>query len=185
MAIENLLRIVAPPDNLPHPDPEDLAVAERVVGLALPKDYIDFATTYGTGSFSDHSFYFWIWNPLRPDYPAIVAQETAAWRAARQQFPEEFEFDIHPSRPAYLPLGEDVNDGWIAYVTRGDPDRWPIATKHKDGAFELFDLPLTAFLVKVMTKVLRPVIFAGTGFPRDSKPVTFVPGGQFRPRHKD
>jgi hypothetical protein len=183
MAIEELIRVVAPPYRLPPPDPQDRAAAEKVVGLALPEDYIDFATTYGTGSFSDHSFYFWVWNPLRPDYPAIIEQETAAWRAARQQFPEHFEFDIHPTRPGYLPLGGDVNGGWIAYVTRGEPERWPVATRHKDGAFELFEMPLTAFLTKVVTSVLRPGVFAGTGFPRDSRAVTFVPGGQFRKHH--
>jgi hypothetical protein len=184
MAIEDLLRVVAPPDYPPHPDPEDRAAAEKVVGLSLPEDYIDFATAYGTGSFSDRGFYFWVWNPLRPDYPAIVEQETAAWRAARGQTPEEFEFDIHPDRPSYLPLGADVNGGWFAYVTRGEPDAWPVAAKPRGGAFERFDMPMTTFLAKVVTRVLRPGIFAGTGFPRDSRAVTFVPGGQFRPHRK-
>jgi hypothetical protein len=180
MAISELVRLVTPPvQPIQAEDEEAIRAVERFLGLRLPADYVDLARHYGTGSFGDSSFYFWIDDPMRSRSTEILEQEIACWRQLRSAFPKEFAFDLYPAQPGYLPCGADVDGGIIGLLMEGSSDSWPVVAKSRDGhQMEMYRMPLTSFLAKALRQEIRPEVWR-QDFPEDVTRVTFVPGEQY------
>lgn len=171
--------MVVPPHQPIQVDENSLRSIESFLGLLLPKDYVDLAKCYGTGCFGDNTYYFWIDNLLRPSSVEMLSRKIAFWRKRQGMFPNEFDYDLFPARPGYLPCGADVDGGMIGWLTEGLPDSWSVVTKHTDAEkFEVHSMPLTTYLAKALTHEIRPDMWR-PDFPEDVSRVSFVTGEHY------
>jgi hypothetical protein len=175
MSLAQLERLVKPPDSPIDADLNALAAAQDHLGVEFPKDYVALCALYGTGCFGDPTFYFDIYNVLRPEYKRKIDNSLELHRHLHAEFPDEYDLEIFPQPNAYLPCGANVDGGAMGYVV-SEEGPWKIATRSRDCTrFELWDLPLTSFLFHALTRDIRPKMWR-PDFPEDSTNITFVPG---------
>ena len=127
MAIEELLRVVAPPE---HPLETGIAAqweeVERLLGTRLPRDLYDFATHYGSGIFVC-PLGLWILNPFAPWYQDQLQGCSEPLRAYRG-LPARYgtPYGVFPDRPGWLLWGKTSNGDSLCWVTEGEPEAWPL-----------------------------------------------------------
>jgi hypothetical protein len=169
MAIDELTRIVPPPEHPFHAEPPvKWNGIEEAQQLALPSDWLRYAATYGSGYFLDSAYFdeseddledscpsISIFNPFSPHFQArIEGLRFELLEAVRSTGGEAVPHPIFPEKEGLFPFGqEDGNDVLLCWLTVGEPDHWPIILRsgwRQDDHFEV-RLPLTEFLVKLLT----------------------------------
>jgi hypothetical protein len=55
-----------------------------------------------------------------------------------------------------LPWGTDENGNTLHWLTEGVPNDWPVIAESHDGEIERFDMSMTTFLAKALTREIRP-----------------------------
>lgn len=175
MAIKELCEIIEPPKfPLDAERPCSWKAVERRLSTPLPRDWRDFALTFGTGSFIsvEHGIHFQVINPLNREI-ASIWQEWCSTLIARL---EEYPFDAFPFQPGLMTCAWD-DQGWqMCWLTEGAPDEWPIFAKRRNAkTWSRYDMSMTTFLARVLKGEIRPPIWKGVNLRRD-KNWQFVPG---------
>lgn len=163
-AAEILFRILPPPDApIDQPGGGDWAAAELALGTALPPDFKDLVTRYGSGSIDS---FLILLNP-RSSRPAVrfgPAGESflGGLREIRESLPDEVPFPIHPEPGGLLPWGTTDNGDIGYWVTspQDDPGRWSIAVGEARGpGWFTHPGPLSRFLAGVLDRSIRVALF--------------------------
>lgn len=155
MAIEELLRVVAPPrDPLATGDMVRWAEVERMLGTRLPQDYRDFATRYGSGRFL-RPFDLAVLNPFSASYPACLRELSDLLRD-RRGLPDQHNipYGVFPDRPGWLLWGVSDGDSFC-WVTEGEPDAWPVLIISDRTSFQQLQMPMTTFLTRLFSEQLQ------------------------------
>src|SRR5262245_25855607 len=127
MAIEELLRVVAPPEQpLETGDAAQWAEVERLLGTRLPRDLYDFATHCGSGLVIDASGR-WLLSRCVRWYLGQLEGGGGLLRAQRG-LPARYgtPYGVFPDRPGWLLWGTTSNGDALCWVTEGEPDAWPL-----------------------------------------------------------
>ena len=156
MSLNELTTLVEPPNDPVDAGPLELRKeAEAKLGLSLPQDIIDFATTYGSGTFSDEQF--WILNPFASWYMDNVQQICRIYSEMKRDEGDHYvPYDVYPIQPGLLPWGSDANGHQMFWLTAGEPDAWPILLFNRDTSqFEEWRMPVTTFLSRIFDGTLQ------------------------------
>jgi hypothetical protein len=171
MAIEELLRVVSPPDQpLEKGDAEAWTKVQQTLGTPLPSDYRDFGIHYGTGYFDDPGrLIIDVWNPFSPGYHEQLAGVCDSLRLELGlRSDTNVPYGVFPDQPGWLPWGHDMDGNFLCWLTEGEPEAWPIIllTPVRD-SFQQLKLSLTTFLAGAFSRQLQlmfwqePAFFAG------------------------
>ena len=156
MSVAELTSVVPPPARpIETGSPELRQSIEDSIGLRLPQDFIDLATTYGSGMFSDGQF--WFLNPFAPWYRNDVDRTCSIFLKLKATEGDDFiPYDIYPTQPGLFPWGAETNGNSMFWLTTGESDSWPIVLYDRDmGEFEELRMPVSTFLSKLFTCELK------------------------------
>ena len=180
MSLHQLCRIVPPP----HPpvetgSPKRWQRAAQRLGTPFPEDYKSFIDTYGTGVFND---FLLPYNPfstldevniflvLDTHHQAnrlVQAKASRPWSAVKP-------FELYPSADGLLPWGTTTRMAQsFFWQVSGPPETWPTVLYNlQTGEYEVWKLPFTSFLVKLITAEIESVLLP-EGFPPQNAPIYY------------
>ncbi|WP_329787711.1 SMI1/KNR4 family protein [Lentzea sp. DG1S-22] len=94
------------------------------LGTSLPADYVALMETYGSGTFAG---WLRVWAPLDP-HGLLDMSEGAldGNRQLRAEFPEYHPLPLWPEPGGFLPFGDSIDGDQLGWLTRGEPDGWPL-----------------------------------------------------------
>jgi hypothetical protein len=168
MPIHDLTSLVEPPTTPREvPKRSDWKRAEKYFGTALPQDYQEFVTTYGTGVLGH---FLVVCNPFSQDkgfaLPEFVDRVCKNLKDLKNtEGDSQVPFGIFPERPGLFPWGGDENGNGLYWLTEGEPDAWPCVLGEGRGPrWERYEMTMTAFLAGVFRGEIRPK-FWPRGFP--------------------
>jgi hypothetical protein len=149
MPIKSLLKVMAAPAR-----PKQAATAaawaktEKAFDTALPKDWLEFCTHYGSGTIGRFAF---IANPAQAVGRKWIEQQLDFYRQEKQRAPTDkqfyYEYDAFPATGGVLPFGQTDQRQVFYFLTQGKPDRWPIVIRDADTRmWSEHELSLTKFL---------------------------------------
>lgn len=186
MAIEDLLRVVSPPNQPTEPgDLARWAQIQELLETHLPRDYGDVGMLYGTGEFAVG---LWVWNPFAAGFLRKLSIECRRLREDRGLVGQRgVPYGVFPDRPGWLPFGSDSLGNHLCWVTEGEPDDWPILLIARNRrSFQQIHLPLATFLARLPGGQLKNILgygpdeeFPTAGFyPDEPCPLAEADGGE-------
>lgn len=118
MEDKKLEQILIPPqESVIVRSDEEWDKVESQLKIKLPKDYKDFISTYSTGCIDD---FLWIHNPFEENENLNFFQQLEvinnAYSEMKNDFPDDFEFDVYPSNGGLLPFGSTDNGDILYYI---------------------------------------------------------------------
>jgi hypothetical protein len=183
MAIKDLTSVVPPPVNpIETGDKKVWKAVGKSLGIALPEDYHQFATTYGSGSFADVGRVRIIpYNPFSPAYQGQVEMHRTMLEALKAGEGEEYvPFGVFPESPGLLAWGTDDNGNELYWLTSGKPSSWKVIVRSPENAFEQFDERMTAFLAKLFKREIASLNWPEPFFS-DPSNIRFEPDEAYAP----
>ncbi len=158
MTIENLIRVVPPPERPGDPFSGSWREIEAKLGTALPSDYKALVALYGLGHFMEDVS---IWTPQA--YKRFMRLEFEALQGLKiLREVDEFLFPLWPEPGGLLPFGTTVYSDYLTWRTEGPPDAWRITVVDRGSGFNEvhdYDLDLTDFLAGVALNEIDPPLF--------------------------
>jgi hypothetical protein len=176
--LERLRRLLPPPaDPLEPGSPDGWAEVEATLGTALPGDFKAFTERYGSGKVDD---FLYLFNPFAggQDGNLLVEKDRvlAGYAQTRARFPARLPLPPFPEEGGVLPLGRTDNGDELYWVTRGDPDDWPVALLESRAARqEVHPVSVTGFLAALAAGDLATAILPDAVVHRPSH--RFTPFG--------
>jgi hypothetical protein len=155
--LERLRQLLPPPADPVEPGrPDGWAEVEAAIGTQLPGDFKAFTELYGSGMVDD---FLYLFNPFAAgqDGNLLVEKDRvlAAYRQTRARFPDRLPLPPFPEEGGVLPLGRTENGDELYWVTKRDPDDWPVALLESRAALlELHPIPVTGLLAALAANQL-------------------------------
>ena len=159
---EKLRAAVAPPPVIFAGGSMDMFVPiETSLNLRLPTDYKELCCSYGVGDWLRFLVHI---NPLAyatfEEYLSDVTAQLDGERSMRENFPEYMPFALYPEEGGLFFWGITDNGDRLYWLTKGDPDTWPIIVYESRGPrFCRFDLRCCEFLLEWVSGRLRVRVF--------------------------
>jgi|GEM_PF-2838403 len=118
----------------------------------LPADFLELMNAYGSGAFFDQGrIRVKIYNPLAASYRDSLENHHTLLEAM-QEAGENTPYPIYPKKAGLFAIGSDDNGNELYWLTKGEPDAWPIVVRTPQGEFEEFTGPLTSFLLSIFSR---------------------------------
>lgn len=168
MAIEDLVRVVTPPDVPLQVDTgRSWRAIQDEIGIDLPDDLRQLATTYGSGRFCKM---FMVFNPFASTYSQYIKFECDLLNQLMDNEGDQYiPYNVFPYSPGLLPWGSDDNGHTMLWLTDGPAEEWPIVLRSRDNEYERHDLNMTTFLEKVINQELSCLLWSQTFFDDPQK----------------
>jgi SMI1-KNR4 cell-wall len=168
MSFQELSALVQPPEKpVEVPKKPNWKQVEKSLGISLPVDYREYIVAYGTGVLCN---FVVICNPFSEQdgfalLPFVKTMTNTLVQLKQSEGIRQVPFDVHPARPGLLPFGGDENGNVLYWLTEGDPAVWPCVVGEGRGKrWERYDVAMTTFIAKILTKEIRCKIWPGS-FP--------------------
>ena len=134
---------------------------EEELGAGLPKDYKSFIENYGSGRIAG---FIWVWNPFSTnEYLNLLRQvprQLWALTTLTQEFGEVCPYSLFPTPGGLLPFGITDNGDVLYWLTSEAPSDWNVVVNESRGPrYERYELDMTTFLARVLTRSVRCAIF--------------------------
>jgi hypothetical protein len=173
--IQNLVVRLPPPSAPIETDSrEAIGPIEVELGLHFPGDYVGFATKYGSGRIGSS---LKVYNPFSKQDRLIIGRVANIFRKLKRDEGDEFvPYNIYPESPGLFPWGEEVNGTSMFWLTKGNPDKWPIIVFAQGGKIERFDMSVSEFLSRLLNGELDSKIWRKEWLKENYKAVKFEPG---------
>jgi hypothetical protein len=155
--LERLRQLLPPPADPVEPGrPDGWAEVETAIGTQLPGDFKAFTELYGSGMVDD---FLYLFNPFAAgqDGNLLVEKDRvlAAYRQTRTRFPDRLSLPPFPEEGGVLPLGRTENGDELYWVTKRDPDGWPVVLLESRAALlELHPMSVTGLLAALAANQL-------------------------------
>lgn len=164
MDIAELITILAPPAAEQRiAVPGDWTEEERLIGLALPKDYRDFLETYGTGTFARGFVMFAVPEPASGPgrLSTMTASFTDAYRSLKESWPARYTLPLAPAAGGFMPFARTENGDYLGWIVReGDPEDWTTAIIASDeGRPQVFDVDMPGLMAGLTNGQIVPKAF--------------------------
>jgi hypothetical protein len=173
--LERLRQLLPPPADPVEPGrPDGWAAVETAIGTRLPSDFKAFTELYGSGMVDD---FLYLFNPFAAgkDGNLLVEKDRvlAAYRQTRARFPDRLPLPTFPEEGGVLPLGRTENGDELYWVTRRDPDDWPVALLESRAALlEIHPMPVTNLLAALAANQLTSRVLPDDVLDRPSHQFT-------------
>lgn len=167
------LQSLVPPPPAPI-DVDDATLQANLKSLKtnFPSDYLQYAKVYGSGRIRVGPYTWEIWSPARPSYPLTVKKFYDIWSQLRNAAgTHDLRLGLYPETEGLLPFGVR-SDVWFTWKTEGPPDTWKVVVmwSYEHDSYQKFDMNLSEFLYKLLTREIRVAGFVNEWNARD---VTF------------
>jgi hypothetical protein len=155
--LERLRQLLPPPADPVEPGrPDGWAEIETAIGTQLPSDFKAFTEQYGSGMVDN---FLYLFNPFASgkDGNLLVEKDRvlAAYRHTRARFPDRLPLPPFPEEGGVLPLGRTDNGDELYWVTKRNPDDWPVALLESRAALlEVHPMPVTGLLAALAANQL-------------------------------
>ena len=155
--LKKLWKLLPPPQS-PVENKGDWKEAEKEIGTALPEDYKEFISTYGTGSISHE---FQIMNPFSKNkFFNLAIQHEAireSWAELHEEFPRDHPYPPWPNLGGILRWGTTGNGDDIFWLTKEMPNEWSVVVFHHSSArlIAYQGLGMARFLVELLSHELK------------------------------
>lgn len=160
MAISDLMKLVAPPDQ-PNDigTPEEWRKIEHAIGIEFPKEYAEFVRVYGSELFAE--FYF-VYSPFSKNYQSQIERICNVLREHRKSEGEGYApYPVYPETSGLLPWGRDENGNDYFWLTAGPPDTWRVVQNEVRGSgFQIHDCGMIDFFIGIMQRTI-PALACG------------------------
>lgn len=138
----------------------DWKAVEAELGTALPVDYRALA---GTCSDVDIGGFLSVFPPLSSSEDVFSLREFAeqtlgTLRKLREDLPAEVSHPLFPEQGGLLPWGVTDNNDFLWWLTRGEPDDWPVVVTDV-GQWWTHEGNMQSFLVGVLRKRIHCPLF--------------------------
>lgn len=158
-ALERLAKLVPAP-RAPTAAGGEFAPVEAELGTALPADYKELVHRYGYGAFCS---FLHLWSPFFTEC-TMMGQAHGALEADRElarSSPNAVPFALFPEREGALPWARSDNGDVVYWLTRGEPDAWPVALWNPRGGerYALVEGGAAAFLAEWIGGATRLLFF--------------------------
>jgi hypothetical protein len=155
--LERLRQLLPPPADPVEPGrPDGWAAVEAAIGTQLPGDFKAFTELYGSGMV-DAFLYLYTPFAAGQDGNLLVEKDRvlAAYRQSRTRFPVRLSLPPVPEEGGVLPLGRTENGDELYWVTKRDPDGWPVVLLESRAALlELHPMSVTGLLAALAANQL-------------------------------
>ncbi len=152
--MQDLQKLVLPPRFPLDNDAEQLERNRQVMRIDFPADYLEFGTTYGTGTF--RAAYSWeIWSPSRRGLPLIALYFSRTCNMYKESaYPKPPKLGVYPEMGGLLPFGSSPNGDWICWDTHGDSSEWTVVDlgRYEEGGYESTGFSFSEYLVNVLSQ---------------------------------
>ncbi|WP_326807699.1 hypothetical protein OHB04_16320 [Streptomyces sp. NBC_01775] len=143
------------------------------LGTRLPAEYLALMERYGAGCWSEWLRFF---TPLREGENGFVwhvRTVTDAYRGSRERFPDMNPLDVWPEPGGFLPFANSIDADEIGWLTRGDPDHWPVIVRPRHARQ---GPPLEGSLTHILLEWLRGNLTTPgfAGLDEDDDPLDFI-----------
>jgi hypothetical protein len=175
MSVIDLAKLITPPSSPNEvPQQHEWPQIEAQLGTSLPADYKDFVSLYGTGKIDN---FLWIFNPSSQNENINLATQFRVQLSALselQAYGEVLPYKLFPEPDGVFPFAITDNGDVLYWKTSGSPDTWTVLVNEaRSPDWEAFDLVMTVFLSKVLSRQIHPRAFPNV-FP--SSAPAFVRG---------
>jgi hypothetical protein len=173
--LERLRQLLPPPADPVEPGrPDGWAQVEAALGTQLPSDFKAFTELYGSGMVDD---FLYLFNPFAAgqDGNLLVEKDRvlAAYRQTRARFPDRLSLPPFPEEGGVLPLGRTENGDELYWVTKRDPDDWPVALlESRATLLEVHPMPVTGLLAALAANQLTSRVLPNAVLGRPSHQFT-------------
>jgi hypothetical protein len=162
-ALQELMRLVPPPDQ--PPPPADWAAAREKFGFDLPDDYRELIDVYGSGLFDEELS---VLAPGRDSETWDLLRQTdkqlSGLRYVRDQAGEELPYEPEPVSGGLIPWGITGNGdvGYWRVVDAEAPSSWTVVVDEvRGGEWHPFDGTVTDFLAGLFSGRVRAEFYDG------------------------
>jgi hypothetical protein len=153
MTIENLVKVLPPPEAPISAFAGPWMWIEKVIGTALPQDYKDFTRLYGFGTFLE---FFGVYSPVCRSPHVRLEPQILAMRGFTSQL-DDSPYSMWPKPGGLLPCGVSDFGDYLFWRTDGPPQSWRVVFWGRGMCeFEAFDCDLTDFLAGIVTGKIWP-----------------------------
>lgn len=142
-------------------DKEELIATQEGLGVTLPRDYIEFIQSYGSGCLGD---FYHVWNPFNSKQ-FLKDVDDICWheRDFKRMYPESVPYEIYPNTPGFLPWGADDNGNYYGWLTKGKPNEWKVVTNEVRGdGYELHHIGFLDYFLEIFSGKIEPL---ASGYP--------------------
>jgi hypothetical protein len=156
MTLAKIVELLPVPTNTSENARVDWSELPEEFGGRFPDTYVDFVSTYGTGSVGA---FFWVLNPFSKN-PSLNLGQASYFRNAYQSLRDEFPQYYRRHSDDFLPWGFTDNGDAVVWLTdEGDPNEWCVCVQASDPAQEeVTGLNTQAFLEALLEKKLASTI---------------------------
>lgn len=153
--IDEFLKLVPTPgEAADRPTDAEWRATESKFG-ALPNDYKNFVSRYGSGRIDGFLFIF---NPsAKNKFLNLIYQVDLQLEVLRDiSVTESLPYGFFPDPGGLLPVGATENGDMLYWLTEGAPDSWKIVVNSaRSPDWEVFSCGLMRFVVGVLSKSIR------------------------------
>lgn len=158
-SLNDLMKLLPPPSSaVESADAVAWDRFEQSFGTALPLDYKQFVTIYGTGAIDG---FLWILNPFSKNrYLNLLEEGRVKLEALEAFIHETVPYPLYPKPNGLLPCGVSDNGDVIFWLCSGHPSEWSLVLNEGRGPrWRDYKLSLTDFLIQLISRTLIVDIF--------------------------
>lgn len=162
--LHRLAALIPPPSNPAHAGPISTKSAiEKKLGLSLPADLYELSLLYGSGSFcaDGYSNIIGFTNPFSPLFLKGVARHAKSHAGDHAKDTQSNSYPYYPEPGGFLLCATGEADREVYYLTRSEPDNWPLFAMLVGFDFEEFRMSLSEFLFRMFSGELESLGDAG------------------------
>jgi hypothetical protein len=182
MSLARLVQIAPPPAApVETGSPKQWNLIQKRLGIILPTDYKNFIDRYGTGTFNNFIIPY---NPFAKNesvnlIQALDVHHHASHRTQRLgdvPWSAVYPYQLFPAPDGLLSWGTTANFGdAFFWQVSGPPETWvTVFYNLRDGEYEVWKDPATAFLAKLFLREIESVLLP-EDFPPQPDQIHFHP----------
>ncbi|MEO0931109.1 MAG: SMI1/KNR4 family protein, partial [Pseudomonadota bacterium] len=133
MTLSRIIELLPVPPNASEQGGGDWGALPEDFGGRFPEAYVDFVSTYGTGSIGG---FLWVLNPFSQN-PSLSLDQARYFRDAYQSLRDDFPQYYLRNADDFLPWAFTDNGDAIVWITNEDnPNEWSVCIQSSDPAQE-------------------------------------------------
>lgn len=137
--------------------PQQRRRIEKKLGLALPDDLFEFVSLYGSGAFGTEQFshVISVYNPFSRFYFKVIDDHRRDHKGDLAKDTHGKSHPFFPTPGGLFPCATGEADRELYYLTKGEPNRWPLFACLVSFDFEEFRMGVAEFLYKMFQGSLQ------------------------------
>lgn len=140
-------------------------VVQRILGISLPRDYVEMIDQYGAGIINDFLVTLSPFAPWKSNINLLTGFTPtilSSYADGRRDYPEFAPpFASYPSNEGVFPWATTVNGDALFWLTKGPPDDWPIVVCDSKCSedYDVYDCRASEFICRWLRGEVKPSAF--------------------------